>query len=133
MEEEIPAEVEEEEAQPEISAIKELDEHLEQSKVEEMPMLRADAPSEILEEEDADEEDALVAAIIEEESEEMEDELEEEEAWPDDYYEEIGVSQLESGTEPSFDMLLPVLLPAEDLEDGAARDPVRELREAQRA
>lgn len=74
-----------------------------------------------------------MAAIIEEESEEMEEEEEEEEAWPDSYYEEIGVSQLESGTEPSFDMLMPVLLPADDLEDGAARDPDKEEREAERA
>lgn len=118
----------EELVQPEISEIKELDEHLEQSKIEEMPILKTDAPSEIKEEELEEEE--LVAAIIEEESEEMEEEDEEEEAWPDDYYEEIGVSQLESGTEPSFDMLMPVLLPADDLEEGAARDPVREIREA---
>ena len=67
-----------------------------------------------------------------EEEDEEEDEPEEDENWPDSYYQEIGVSQLESASEPSFELLMPVLLPAEDLEEGAARDPEKEAREAAR-
>ena len=96
-------------------------------------MVATAIPEEREEEINEDEEDALIAAVMEEESEDPESEPEEEENWPESYYEEIGISQLESATEPSFDMLMPVLLPADDLEEGAARDPERVAREEYRA
>jgi len=49
----------------------------------------------------------------------------------DDEYELEEVE--ESGFEPSFHMRMPVLLPLDGLEEGAARDPVKEAAEAERA